>query len=147
MMIKRWNVDVILSKLQNMTKYIGLLRSHAECDPEIYVKSLEKQAIVERSFHMLVEFASDLNAYFLLHSGYPPPENYPTSFLEVQKLGIIPKDLAQELATAAKLRNRLVHLYDEFDPGIVLQKIPKAIAEFTRYVEHILLYLDRDHAT
>lgn len=146
MILKRWNRDVMERKLQNITKYLNLLRSCCDWDLQTYSCSLEQQAVVERGLHLVLEFAADLNAYILLQLGYPPPETYPDSFIELQRLGILPGDLAQELAVVARLRNRLVHLYEELDPGAVLRYVPVVITQFSRYIEQILRFLERHHA-
>lgn len=45
----------------------------------------------------------------------PSPSSYAEIFTNLSKAGFIPKSLGDSLADAAKMRNRLIHLYLEVD--------------------------------
>jgi len=47
---------------------------------------------------------------------------------------VIPAELAQRLAPAAGLRNRLVHEYDAIDDALVLRAVADVRREFGAYV-------------
>lgn len=52
-------------------------------------------------------------------------------------------DLAERLAPAAGLRNRLVHQYDEIDDAIVLRAVADARRHFGAYLSAVEDYLQR----
>ncbi len=139
--------DIILRKLQNIVKYLNILRSRSELSQQEYLNSIEQQLIVERSLHLIVEAAADANSYLLVRLGHLPPETYYASFIKAGQKGIISADLAQQLAPSAGLRNRLVHEYDEIDASIVFQSISIALTFYPSYVEQIQAFLDHQNAT
>jgi uncharacterized protein YutE (UPF0331/DUF86 family) len=53
----------------------------------------------------------------------------------------VPATLAETLAPAAGLRNRLVHEYDVIDDAIVLDAVGRARRDFAAYVTAIEQYL------
>jgi uncharacterized protein YutE (UPF0331/DUF86 family) len=46
-------------------------------------------------------------------------------------------------ASAAGLRNRLVHEYDELDPVKVHEALVTAVADVTEYLDQVRRFLDR----
>jgi hypothetical protein len=50
----------------------------------------------------------DINYHLITESGFPPPTDYYQSFLQLERLGILPHDLLR-WSLRARLRNRIVH--------------------------------------
>lgn len=50
---------------------------------------------------------------------------------------MLPTDLAGHLARAARLRNILVHLYEDIDYDIVAKSIDPTIDDFGAFVRHL----------
>ncbi|NEP19930.1 MAG: DUF86 domain-containing protein, partial [Leptolyngbya sp. SIO4C1] len=107
-----------------------------------YLADFDKQLIVERLLQLLVEAASDINAYLLVEIHGRTPESYFDSFIEAGRRKILDLEFAQELAQASGLRNRLVHQYEEIDNSIVFQAIQEALNQFPAYIRQIMTYLD-----
>lgn len=57
--------------------------------------------------------------------------------------GVLTPELAERLAPAAGLRNRLVHEYDELDDQVVLGAVAEARWEFAAYAARIGRFLQR----
>lgn len=57
--------------------------------------------------------------------------------------GILPLELAEQLAPSAGLRNRLVHEYDALNYDLILKAICIAEDLYPRYVQLVKDYLDR----
>ena len=55
---------------------------------------------------------------------------------------MITQELAVQLAASTGMRNRLVHQYEEIDNLIVFGAIPKALHQYSLYVQQITAYLD-----
>ncbi len=63
-----------------------------------------------------IEAALDVNAPL---AAEVPDDSY-RGFIRLGELGVLPRDLAERLASSAGLRNRLVHRCDILDDGRVL---------------------------
>lgn len=104
-----------------------------------YQEDRLRQKGVERLLQETVEAAVDVNLHLLRirGGGAAVATDYFTSFTELGRQGVIPAALAEQLAPAAGLRNRLVHQYDEIDDAVVLRAVGEARRLFTAYVEAI----------
>ncbi len=102
-----------------------------------------RQKGTERLLQETVEAAVDVNMHVLRALGESPTD-YFTSFVQLGRQGVIGEDLADLLAPAAGLRNRLVHEYEDLDDAIVLEAVGDAIDQFSWYVEQVERYLEAD---
>ena len=100
-----------------------------------------RQKGTERLLQETVEAAVDVNMHVLRALGESPTD-YFTSFVQMGQQGVIGEDLADRLAPAAGLRNRLVHEYEDLDDAIVLEAVGDAIDQFPRYAQQVERYLE-----
>jgi len=140
------DLEVILRKLKTIQKYLNVLKTKESLTQADYDSDLEQQIIVERSLHLLIESAVDINTHIVVTERKSPPETYRDSFIDLAKVGVISKELARELSPAAGLRNRLVHDYDDIDATIVRQSIMLALRLLPKYIEQIREYLQKPSA-
>lgn len=54
----------------------------------------------------------------------------------------LPEDFARSISAAAGLRNRIVHGYEEIDPGRVYDALGRALEDVPRYAQYVTSYLD-----
>ena len=57
-------------------------------------------------------------------------------------IGALPVDFAARLAPCAGLRNRIVHAYDDLDPGRVYDALRAAMADVPAYLAAIRRFLE-----
>ncbi len=104
---------------------------------EEYRRDRFRQKGTERLLQETVEAAVDVNLHLLSAGGHPTPPDYYESFVAAGRAGIIPEELARQLAPSAGLRNRLVHEYDALDDAIVLEAVRDARRQFAAFVAAI----------
>ncbi len=85
----------------------------------------------------LVEAAATLCAHILKNLYGIIVEGYPQCFTRMTELGLIPRDLAENLARAARLRNILVHRYWVVDDRKLYDLVLKGLKDFEAYVEAV----------
>ena len=134
--------DVIKFRIELMLKYLDRLQQTTSITLNEYLEDFDQQLIVERLLQLLVEAASDINAYLLVEIHHTTPQSYFDSFMEAGKKKIISLELAKELAQSAGLRNRLVHQYEDIDNEIVFRAIEKALIQCPTYIRQISDYVD-----
>lgn len=83
------------------------------------------RAAVERWLQVSIEACVDLAGAIAAHEGWTPPGTARDTFLVLGRHGRLPPDLARRLASAAGLRNVLVHDYAEVD----LERLARIVAE------------------
>ncbi|NEP20245.1 MAG: DUF86 domain-containing protein, partial [Leptolyngbya sp. SIO4C1] len=72
------NLDrsVVQFRIELMLKYLERLQRMADITLNDYLADFDKQLIVERLLQLLVEAASDINAYLLVEIHGRTPESY-----------------------------------------------------------------------
>jgi uncharacterized protein YutE (UPF0331/DUF86 family) len=130
----RRKLVVIVQNLEDLEAFEGLPLAE-------YTSDRIRRKAAERLLQELIDAAADANVHILRESSRPPPPDYYSSFIEVGAAGVIPPSLAERIAPAAGLRNRIVHEYDEIDDRIVLEAIPTARRDFRDYIAALEAYL------
>ncbi len=86
----------------------------------------------------LVEAAATLCLYALRELYGGDADGYPSCFLELARLGVIPQRVAEELARAARLRNLLVHRYWVIDDRRLHREAARGLRVFEEYAALML---------
>lgn len=130
--------DVLVRKLARLRGYLDDLRPHrGRSAGDIESDPYE----VERLLELVVQVSVDILNHELAERGVLP-ESYRDSFLEAWKRGLLPADLAEDLALSAGLRNVLVHAYEEIDYEIVAASIDRALDDLSRFLDVYATRLD-----
>ncbi len=107
--------SVIRRKLLVIVENLRNLEEVQRMGFEAYrISRFEKKA-AERWLQELIEAAIDANVHILSGLELGLPENNYETFVALGKHKLVPNELANRLAPAAGLRNRLVHQYDDLD--------------------------------
>ena len=106
-----------------------------------YLASSIDQAVVERRLERAVGRMIDINYHLITASGHPPPADYHASFLKLGELGVLDPEFARRIARAAGLRNRLVHDYEDLDPGKVVDALGDALRDVPVYLARVNHYV------
>lgn len=133
--------EIVDSRIRLMIKYIDRLKGFDSVQLTDYLDNFDYQLMVERLIELLVEASSDINSYMLAQLHNVIPSTYYDSFIEAGKNHLITRELANELAKSAGMRNRLVHQYEEIDHEIVFKSISVALKQFPLYIQQIITYL------
>lgn len=128
-------------KLAVVVRNLGVLAEIESLTLELYRTDVFRRKATERLLQELVEAAVDVNVHILRSTGGQAPQDYHQSFVSLGQQGVIPRKLADDMAPAAGLRNRLVHEYDEIDDAIVHAAVGLARRQFAEYVAAIERYL------
>lgn len=79
----------------------------------------------------------DVNYHLITELDEAPPSDYFQSFTELGRLGVLPMDFARGIAASAGLPNRLVHQYDEIDPGRLYDAVRTAVRDIPQYLRDV----------
>ena len=134
---------LVRRKLAAISQNLVDLRPIAALSLSEYMSDRLRRKAVERLLQEMVEAAVDVNLHVLRTLEVELPGDYYTSFIELGRRDVITQELAEQLAPAAGLRNRLVHEYDAIDDSIVLDAVQFAYDDFGTFVTAIEEYLQR----
>lgn len=133
---------IILNKLAYMENYLSQLERFKTVSLEDFLNDYDKQLIVERLLQLTIQVALDINRYLFKGLNLEQPVQNDETFIRLVESEILTSELAQSLAESAKMRNLLVHVYDEIDPIQVHRAIKYALRDYPLYQRQIVNYLD-----
>lgn len=82
---------------------------------------------------VVVQEAIDVAFHVSTDEGWGVPATYREGFEILARRGVIDASLADTLAEAARLRNRIAHGYASLDVERLWRELPEAIAAFDRF--------------
>jgi uncharacterized protein YutE (UPF0331/DUF86 family) len=133
--------DLVTRKLLLVTADIESLGAIRDKGRDAYLANSIHQAVVERRLERAVGRMIDINYHLITASGHPPPSDYHASFLKLSEIGVLDPEFARRIARAAGLRNRLVHDYEDLDPGKVFDALDDALRDVPVYLARVNQYV------
>ena len=123
--------EVKKRKLQKLIQYLNDLKKHENSS---FDQFMEHHYEVERIIQLLIENSSDLIFYELSKENVTP-DSYREAFILAGEKGILPRQLANNLALASGMRNILVHEYETIDYELVHKSIKTALRDFAEFLK------------
>ena len=121
--------STILSELKVLTE---IHRRHDPNKPDAILEHALSSAM-QNCIAAVIDIAQHIAAETLSS----PPESYSEAILSLGSIGALDQAFAEEFARIAKLRNVLVHLYDNVDHNFLFSLVPKLIQDSKRFVKEI----------
>lgn len=116
---------------------LALLESIEKLKPGAPLDVLS-QAQVERLLERMIGRMIDINFHLITEGGRPAPKDYHESFLELGRSGTLDHSFAARISSAAGLRNRIAHEYDEILPDKLLAAAKAALSDIPQYLKQVL---------
>ena len=135
--------DFVRKKLSALHKHLKELEPLTQMTLAEYKADYVRRHAAEKVVELIVEYALDMNRAILEADRAEPPQTSYNTFLETERLGIIPPELTPRLASTTGLRNRLVHRYDEIDNKAVYYSLQPLLRHYRQYERLIEAYLAR----
>lgn len=98
-------------RLKRLRESIELLEGVREKGRDAYLADAGLRAATERWLGLSIQICVDLGTQIALEERGAAPDNYAAVFTTLGGEGLIENELADRLASAAKQRNLLTHLY------------------------------------
>ena len=133
--------ELIEKKVDMIEEGLIYLRQARETKRDDLLASFEKLQAVKHTLQETVEACLDIANHMSAAKGLPRSETYSGMFLALGKGGLLPKDLAHNLAEMARFRNLLVHRYGDVNSTKVYEILQESLTDverFLREVERIL---------
>jgi uncharacterized protein YutE (UPF0331/DUF86 family) len=132
--------EVIESRIRDVNDALQLL-SH------LMLRGFEELSVHEKLSMrylviQLVEASASICVRVLISLYNESIESYAQCFYRVAAKGVIPGDLAHRLASAARLRNLLVHRYWAISDRRVYESVKEGLRDFENYIRYVKLLLE-----
>lgn len=143
-MVDRLRVDQLLALL---SRHLRILRTLAEVPDEEYRDDPRNYGSGERFLQLAIETALAVGHHVIAASGFPQPVTYADVFRVLAREGVLDPGFAAELEPMARMRNRLVHHYEDVDPLRVLEILRTRLGDLDRFAADVVRHLDRTGPT
>jgi len=115
---------------------------------DILAKRFEELTLYERLslrylVIQLVEASASICVRILSSFYNEVAEGFPQCFARLGAKGVLPEDLASRLASAARLRNLLVHRYWAISDERVYESVKNGLRDFEEFVARVRAFLGR----
>jgi uncharacterized protein YutE (UPF0331/DUF86 family) len=95
---------------------------------------------IEKAAQEVIEAATDLIAMILKDKSIPPTDDY-TNIDRILELKFITKEIGRIMREANGLRNRLIHVYNDVDVGVLLQSIKRVLPGVATFFDEVEKWL------
>ena len=126
------NVDLVEARVREIHDAVELLSGLVARDFDeltVYERLSMRYLVIQ-----LVEAAASICLHLLLEIFDERASSLPGCFARLGERGFLPEDLARKLASAARLRNLLVHRYWAIDDRRVYESVKEGLRDFEEFV-------------
>jgi uncharacterized protein YutE (UPF0331/DUF86 family) len=135
--------DLVTRKMVLITADMRAIQPLSQRPIEEYIASPTDEILAERYLERMIGRMIDINYHLITEAGQPPPRDYFDSFTQLARIGVLSAAFAKRIAASAGLRNRLVHEYDDIDPGRVHDGLQAAVRDIPEYLRLVDEYVNR----
>ena len=128
------------SKIKRFQQYLDELIPYTIlADNELLdQKNKEKLYTAERLFQLLVDEAIDINTELIQLKGNRVPDTYHGTFSELPSIGIFERVFTDTLSGSVKVRNHIVHEYEDMKRSEVVRHIKRYSEMYKEYIKEII---------
>jgi len=128
---------LITRKINLIVRDLNALTAFGQMSLEDYQSDRVNEVAAERYLERIIGRMIDINFHIITELGHPPPKDYFDSFTMLGKLQVLPMAFSQKIASAAGLRNRIVHEYDELDEKKIHEALQDALQDIPQFIKHV----------
>lgn len=136
--------EYIKQKIQSMTDDLALLADfERRTIAEIFADPIQHHAF-NNILQQIIQRAIDVNSHIIADTDpklLRSPASYRETFELMGKIGVLPPELAADIAGSGAVRNVLVHEYDRVDAKRIDADRKKVLELYPRYCESVLSYI------
>ncbi len=134
----------IKEKFLTSKKYINkLIELINENDVKALEEDLDLQLKAERLFEVLTQTLLDVCTHIIAQSNESPPNSYSDCMKLLGKLGILKPETTIKASQMIKMRNILVHQYNNINYKLLFEGLRQLSQDFPNIEKEILGWMDK----
>ena len=134
-----------IAKIGIIQDYLNKVVLYTDLPTEELTNNFEKLSTLERHFILMADEAFDINSALAYQLGNKIPESNKSTFYELANLNIITQEFADKISLSAKIRNNLVHNYEEVQKRIMIEEIKKYAELYKEYIKILIIKFVNQH--
>ncbi|MBS3795558.1 MAG: DUF86 domain-containing protein [Candidatus Thorarchaeota archaeon] len=135
------NMDIIDTRLSKLSETMRLLRGVAQEDKSVFLHDQIKLGAAKYYLLEAIQICLDIGNHIIGSMGWERPQDYASVFRILEQNQVLPKELAEKLEEMARFRNRIVHLYGDFDNEILYSVLNEDISDIDSFADHVLKFM------
>jgi uncharacterized protein YutE (UPF0331/DUF86 family) len=135
------DIELVLRKLATLQDHLQRARRRLPETIEVLTVDQDLQDALSMSLLVAIQEALDIAFHVAADEGWGIPGSYAESFEILARHGVLDGALAQGMAGAAGLRNRIAHGYATLDLPRLWAELPQGLDLLERYAQAIATFL------
>lgn len=136
------NMDIIDTRLSKLTETMRLLRGFAQEKKSAFLEDQIKLGAAKYYLLEAIQVCLDIGNHIIGSMGWERPQDYASVFRILQENQVLPIELADKLEEMARFRNRIVHLYGDFDNEILYSVLNEDLSDIDSFASHIVKFMN-----
>ena len=136
--------ELIESKLEALRQFVRRIRDKTPSSIPALCEDADLQDIISVNLERAVQACVDIAAHIIADSEEAAPATMGAGFGALQRLGVLPAELALQLKRAVGFRNIAVHTYQDIDWAMVYEIVTTRLDDFARFAGCVEDALDAD---
>jgi len=128
---------MVPSKLATLREYRRYLADWLSDSPEEFVGQPQRVASVRYAYQTIIECARDINDALLAKRAHISARSHADAFTRMAAQGMLPRELAERFQEHCRIRNRLVHQYNEVEDDRLYAAGKQLVVDAKEYAQHI----------
>lgn len=117
---------------------LDTLREMGTLPREDFLGDADKVGHAKYALVVAIEASVDLANHVISRNGFRMPDSYADAFHVLAEEDVVAGDLADDLASMARFRNRLIHIYDDIDDALVHGFLQEDLVDVDSFLETLL---------
>ncbi|MFQ5979281.1 MAG: DUF86 domain-containing protein [Candidatus Heimdallarchaeota archaeon] len=133
----------VSEKLIDAENYLALLEEiAAQSTADKLQADFSEQLKAERAFEVVLQIMIDVCTH-IVSIFKEIPKSYSNCFLILARKSVIPTELGERMALAAKMRNIIVHQYAGINYHLLLEAAKQLVPDFNLFKESVLKWIEK----
>lgn len=137
-MIDKFLVEKKLRKIEDFLRELKIVQID---DFDRFKEDIVIKRFIERNRELSIEQMVDIGKHVISGLDLEEPETYSECFDILSKASIIPENMSDIFKSMVRLRNILIHAYDNVDDSITYGIYKKRLEDFKLFINTIREYL------
>lgn len=122
------DVALILHKLQRLHEAIGVVRARRPASPELLHADPILRDALALALLVAVQEAIDIAYHVVADEGWGVPDSHAAAFQLLASKAVLTEELATQVASVARVRNRIAHGYASVEHARLWAELPDGTA-------------------
>jgi uncharacterized protein YutE (UPF0331/DUF86 family) len=133
--------NVVTAKLRELSERMARVRTHTPSEASALEEDQDVLDLVSFNLMLSVQSCLDLATHFISDEGLPPADTAAEAFQRLAEQGVISKETAKALGSAAGMRNVVAHGYAGVIPEKIYEAAVNGLPDLERFSREVSAWL------